>query len=598
MLDSGGKNKLKIVLLACLLVVVVIFSFSSSLKNGFVNWDDNSYIISNKVIQNLSLGNFKHIFSSFFVSNYQPFTILSYLFEYHFFGLNPFYYHLTNLILHILNTIFVFWLFYLLTKKISLSLITALLFGIHPLHVESVAWISERKDVLYALFFLASLICYAYYLRTRKIGKYYYFALVLFIASLLSKAMAIILPIILLNMDFFVGRNRNKTALIDKIPFFILSFVFGTVAVIGQHVSGAIRGEDLANLFDKIATVNYSIMFYLNKIFVPVKLVCLYPRTDANFSLGLLIIPSAYIILCVIMFLFGKYKRAVIFSNVFFLISVLPVLQFVPIGETIVADRYMYLPVIGIFYFVAVLLVGLCQDMVKYKQVVKISVLTFLICVTGALVLLTRERCGVWKDSFTLWNDVLDKYPNAVMAYNNRAIAFSSNKEYDKAISDFNHVLNFVSGSDRRTVYLYLIGLYRATGKNKEALESYNKIREIDKELFRQYYEISNRYKEAGKYNETIALYRKMLELDPDNLALCNDLGITYIYIGKFKEAAALFNKALVANPDSALLHNNLALVYYYEKKYALAISHCDKAVELGYVVAPQFLEQLKPYRD
>jgi tetratricopeptide (TPR) repeat protein len=587
----------KIIILLTLVLIITFVAFSPCLKNRFVNWDDDLYVTKNTVIQSFSFHSVKQIFTSFFVSNYQPLTMLSYLFEYRFFKLAPFGYHLTSLILHLLNCLLVFWLIYILTQRISISSITTLLFGLHPLHVESVAWISERKDLLYTLFFLAAIICYCYYLRTRKIGKYYYFALALFTLSLLSKAMAVILPFILLNIDYFICRERDRNTLIDKIPFFILSFIFGVIAVIGQYVSGAIRGGNGTNLFNKVATANYSIMFYLNKTFMPIKLSCLYPRMDIHFTPELLMLPSIYIILCITILFFGAYKKKIIFSNAFFLISILPVLQFIPIGETIVADRYMYLPSIGIFYLVAEGLVWLYKDIAKYRRVIKIIVLTFLACVISILVLLTRERCKVWKDSLTLWNDVIDKYPNSIMAYNNRGIAFSSKKEYDKAISDFNHVIGFVSDIDRKTIHLYLIGLYRAIGKNEEAMESYNKIKAIDAGLFRQYYESGSKYKEAGKNNEAIVLYRMALELDPNNLALNNELGITYIFVGRFKEAIALFKKVLEINPDFALIHNNLALAYYYEKKYALAIRHCDRAIDLGYVVAPRLLELLNPYR-
>jgi hypothetical protein len=597
MFNLNRKTRLKIALSVCLLVVIVAVSFFPSLKNGFVNWDDDAYVTGNVFIRSFSISNIQHIFTSFFIGNYQPFTILSYLFEYCLFGPNPFNYHLTNLFLHILNAIFVFWLIYLFTKKTSVSLITALLFGIHPLHVESVAWISERKDLLYTLFFLAALICYVYYLRALKTGKYYCFSLILFVFSLLSKAMAIILPIILLNIDYFICRKWDKNKLVDKIPFFVLSFIFGILGVIAQSSSGAIRTEDLANLFNRFVTANYSIMFYLNKIFIPIKLSCCYPRLVNHLSWGLIALPGFYIIFCIIIFLFSQHKKKIIFGNVFFLICILPILQFAPIGETIVADRYMYLPVVGIFYLVAEGLVWLCQAKWRYKRIMKIIVLVFLICLTVTLSLLTQKRCKVWQDSLTLWNDVLSKYPNAIMAYNNRGMAFNSKKEYNKAILDFNHVISFVSDSDGRPIYLYLVNLYRAIGKDEKAEQLLDKVREIDAKLARQYYERGNQCKAAGKNNEAIALYGKGLELYPNNLALCNELGATYIYVGRFKEAETLFKKTLEIRPDFALIHNNLALVYFYEKNYALAIKHADRAIELGYVVVPQFLELLKPYR-
>ena len=580
-----------------LVLLLTCAAFAPCLSNGFVNWDDNLYVTDNPVIRNFSFQGLKQILTSFSVGNYQPVTLLSYLFEFRIFSLNPFGYHLVSLILHLINCLLVFWLVYLFSRRVPVALATAALFALHPLHVESVAWVSQRKDLLYVLFFLASLIAYLYYLRTRRIGKFYYFALILFFVSLLSKAMAIILPIILLCLDDLTKRIPDKNRFKDKIPFFILSFIFGVVALIGQYSSRAIRGESLINIWAKFVNAVYSIIFYLDKILMPVKLSCLYPRTESRFSPALLILPVIYIAFCLGLYLLNKGRKKIVFANAFFLISLLPVLQFVPLGEAIVADRYMYLASIGIFYFIAECLVWLYQNKLKPARLIRVIFLVSFICLSMILVLLTRQRCLAWKNSVTLWNDVLDKYPRAAMAYYNRAVAYNSMKDYPRAIADFNRLTGVVSDIDRRMIYLYLVNLYRSTGQNNLAAEAYNKVKKIDAELFRQYVESAGRYREAGNNNQAIILYKQALELDPGNLALRNDLGITYIYAGEFGEAAALFKKLLEDEPDSGLFYNNLALVYYYEKKYALAIEYCDRALNSGYPVSPRLLSWLKSYR-
>ena len=593
MIKLAKKIDLKIIFSACLITAVIIVAFLPCLKNGFVNWDDGIYVTNNPVIQKISPENIRHIFGSFFISNYQPFTILSYLCEYHFFGSAPYGYHLISLILHLLNACLVFWLVYLLSRKTGVSVITALLFAVHPLHVESVAWISERKDVLYALFFLASLIGYLYSLRTPKPGKYYCLSLILFIFSLLSKAMAITLPAVLLSIDYLTGRKPDKKMFVEKIPFFVLSCVFSVIAVLGQYSSGAMR-ENITGALDKLAVAAYSIAFYLTKIFMPVKLACLYPRMEARLSPELLVLPALYLILCIGLFLSARYRKKAVFGNAYFLITVLPVLQFVPIGETLVADRYVYLPALGIFYLVAEFLVGLIQDTPKLKRTAGRILLVFLTCALGAMVLLTRQRCGTWKDSLTLWNDVVDKYPDAVMAYNNRALAFVEKKEYNQAIADFSYVLNFVSDADRRGIYLYLIDLYRAAGKKEEAGQIYNKLKEIDAKLPLQ----NERMQAAGRGAEAVGLYKKALETDPRNVVLLNELGKAYLLAGRFNAAAGEFQKALAVDAGLAAVHNNLALAYYYQKNYPLAVRHCDKAIALGYAVSPKLLDMLKPYRE
>ena len=197
-------KKIKIIIPAFLIIIVTLISFYPSLKNDFTNWDDNLYVTENSTIRSLSPTNLKKISTAFFVTHYQPVTMFSYLLEYHFFKLNPFNYHLTNLILHLLNCLLVFWVIYLLSASIPVACLTALLFGIHPLQVESVAWISERKNLLYVFFFLGAMISYLYYLGKGKKLKYFLLCLGLFILALLSKSLAFTFPLVLLLLDYFL----------------------------------------------------------------------------------------------------------------------------------------------------------------------------------------------------------------------------------------------------------------------------------------------------------------------------------------------------------------------------------------------------------
>lgn len=370
------SKKYKTSLSICIILILTSLFFSSSLKNSFVNIDDDFYVINNPVIKSISIDNIKKIFVSFFMSNYQPLTILSYSLDYHFFKLNPFGYHLTNFIFHLFNCLLVFWLIMLLGKRIFIALIAAVLFGVHPLHVESVAWISERKDVLYAFFFLAAMISYLYYLRTSHLSKYYYFSMIFFILSLLSKAMAITLPLVFLLFDYFVPRGNKKLLFVDKIPFFILSFIFGYIAVFAQYSTGAVRQCEVFNIMDKILVVNLAIIFYLSKILVPIKLSCLYPYAIISgepLALSFLLSSFFVVIIGFVVFLFRRFSKKVIFSSLFFLITVLPVLQFIPIGMTIVADRYTYIPSIGIFYGIGECLLWFCTKKIKYQNKTIIS---------------------------------------------------------------------------------------------------------------------------------------------------------------------------------------------------------------------------------
>lgn len=336
-------KKLKIVILISLILIITFVAFLPSLKNGFVNWDDEIYVINNTAIKSLSVGNINKILTSFFVGNYQPLAILSYLLEYQFVKLNLFGYHLTNLILHLFNCLLVFWLIAMLSGRVSIALITSILFGVHPLLVESVAWISERKDVLYAVFFLGATICYLKYLREKQKLKYYLFSIFLFALSLLSKSMAITLPLVLLLIDYLLHRRHDKYMFIDKAPFFLLSLIFGIIAIYSQNSSEPSMQRGLYYLLTKFIILSYCIIFYLNKIFMPIRLSCLYPYYGLENILLPLFYPTMFIILLVAVIISCKYTKKFIFGSAFFLIIILPVLQFMPLGETIVADRYKYI---------------------------------------------------------------------------------------------------------------------------------------------------------------------------------------------------------------------------------------------------------------
>ena len=267
----------KIIILIGLILIIAFASFSPCLRNSFVNWDDNGYVSDNTTLKPFSLSSVKIIFTSFNLGHYHPLTMLSYALEYQFFKLNPFGYHLDNLILHLLNCLLVFWLIFILSENIFISFLTAVLFGIHPLQVESVAWISERKNLLYAFFFLSAMLAYVFYIKSNRELKYYFLGLVLFIFSLLAKSMAVTLPLVLLLVDYFLNRKVGKAMFLDKIPFFILSLVFGIIAIFGVYSSGALRHENSYGLASILIVAAHGVVFYLSKIFLPLKLSCLYP---------------------------------------------------------------------------------------------------------------------------------------------------------------------------------------------------------------------------------------------------------------------------------------------------------------------------------
>ena len=587
-------NKLRLALSLCLIFVIVFATFLPFLKNGFVNWDDDRYVTENTIIRSLSLNNIKDIFTSFYLGHYHPITMLSYLFEYQLFKLNPFGYHLNNLILHLLNCLLVFWLIFILTGSISISLLTAILFGIHPLQVESVAWISERKNVLYAFFFLGAVISYLCYFRRGRKLKYYFLCLSLFILSLLSKSMAVTLPLVLFLMDYLFRRKADKTMFVEKIPFFVLSLIFGIIAIFGVHSSGAIRQESTCSLLSILIVASYGIVFYLSRIFLPFKLSCLYPYYGTG-NIFFLYSMITVVILTIGVIISARHTRKVIFGSALFLCALLPALQFIPNGEIIVADRYGYIASIGIFYILAEAIFWLFSSKIKHNRFKQAILLIALILIAGVLVSVTWKRCRVWRDSLSLWSDVLNKYPNVATAYNSRGAEYLAKKEYAKAYADFMSALSI--DQNYYEAYFNLGSLYSSKGDYNEAVKLINKTLQINPGYLKAYDMLATIYGLTGKHSEVISICKKVIQIKHDYVQAYINLCSAYGNLGNFQEAIAYGEKAIAINPISALAHMNLSAAYFYTKKYNLAIKHCDRAVALGYKVCPKFLEELKIYR-
>jgi hypothetical protein len=316
------------------LAIILVLSFIvylPVLQNGLIDWDDHVYIKNNPLIHSFNL---KEIFSQYVSGNYHPLTILTFAIEYQFFGLNETGYHAVNLLLHLLNVLLVFYTVFLLSDKVGVALLASLLFGIHPLHVESVAWAAELKDLLYTLFFLASYIFYLKYLKNPK-RKLYIFAILLFLASLLSKAMAASLPVVLLLTDYFKGRKINKEIILEKVPFFLLAITFGVVALIAQKSSGAIADIEIFTFPQRIVFASYGFITYLLKLILPLQLSAFYPYPIASGG----DIPVLYYFY--VLFFSGfaafviyslRFSKKIFFGTGFFAVTVFLVLQLLPVA--------------------------------------------------------------------------------------------------------------------------------------------------------------------------------------------------------------------------------------------------------------------------
>ena len=352
--DSFFKRNLNYILPAAIAVITWLF-YQSCINNLLTNWDDPGYIRDNGLIKDISAEGIKNIFTYSVMGNYHPLTVLSYAIEYSFVRLQPMWYHIDSLLFHIIVTVLVYWFVNLVTRRPIAAAIAALLFGLHPMHVESVAWLSGRKDVVYGVFYMAACITYIYFVRTDGGKKWKWYALtsLFFICSLLGKPVAVVLPVTLFLIDYFEQRKLTAGMVLEKVPWLLLSIVAGIKSILDQRVFGSLETQDVTyKAWERIALGGYAMVTYLWKAVVPVGLSNFYPyplkEADAM-PVVYYIYPLGVAVIFVLLWFFARKNRLVVFAALFFLVNIALLLQFIPVGGAIVADRYTYIPYLGLF---------------------------------------------------------------------------------------------------------------------------------------------------------------------------------------------------------------------------------------------------------
>ena len=529
--------------LFALVVFATFLVFLPSSNFHFVNWDDPQYVIHSNEIKSLSFENIKKIFGNTQTVNYHPLTTFSLAIDYHFFKLDPKGYHLTNVILHTFNTMLAFIFIFILSGRWAAALVTALFFGIHPLHVESVAWVTERKDCLHVFFYISTLIAYVAYLKNPK-PKMLWLAVFLFLPALLAKAQAASLVLVLFLLDFYAGRKLSRKVFTEKWPFFALAVIFAGLVIQGGFSAEEFRYSGIFSWADKLFLAAFSFVMYWVKIFLPVGLSCLYPypeKTQGVFPLYIyLSLPAAALMFWLVLKKFAKNRDA-LFGFLFFSVLILFMSFLLPVGHAFMADRFSYLASLGIFFMAA-------SPGRPFFQRYKILVFLVLAVYTGMFVVSTRQRLYVWQNSETLWNDAIDKYPAFHKPYLYRGNYYRELGRFEKALKDYTISIrlkpDYTDGYNNRATLFQDLGLY------DPALKDYTEALKINPGITELYANRANAYAQKGEYDLALADYEKVLHQRPRDAEIYYNRGLMYYSRGDRAKAVRDFQTAVSLKKD------------------------------------------------
>ena len=532
-----------------LALATTLVVFLPVLDNGFTNWDDPAYVTESRLITSLSFDHLLQMAREPVRSNYHPLTMLSLALDYRRAGLDPRAYHATNLALHLANTALVFWLVRALGGRTLAATITALFFGIHPMHVESVAWVSARKDVLYGLFFLGGLVTYARYVARRRLGLYALSA-GLFMLSLLAKPAAVVFPLVLLLVDLWLKRHDRRRFLLEKVPLLLISLGFGLAALETQaHAVGVV---ERFGLFERLRFACYGLVIYLWKLFVPVGLAALHRFPEGPPPPTLRLAPLFALSVGLAVALVARRWAVVGFAFLFYLVNVALVLQVVPVGQAIIAERYTYLAYVGPLFALGA---GAAATWDRSSRVLRAALALVLAAAACGAGYLAFARCLVWRDSETLWSDVIGKDPRAALAYHSRAAARRAAGREDEALADLEQALALKP--DYAEAYNDRGAIRERRGRHLEALADFERATEARPSFAVAYFNKGRAHTALGDTPAALEDYDRALELDPGFAAAYNNRASLYFAAGDFARALDDFERAVRFEPTNEAYEAN-----------------------------------------
>lgn len=546
-----------------MLAALVILAYFKLFSSNFISWDDGEVLLNNKDVHHFNLRAF---FTNYYVGNYAPVSMIGFAIDWVIFKGNAAGHHAMSMLFHIINGILVYQLANLILKDKLKAAICALIFCFHPLQVETVAWVSAKNNLVYSLFFLLGLLYYVRSLIDNR-RKYYSYALAFFVLSVLSKPSAICFPLVLILLDYLLKAKPDfKTVIFNKIPFIIIAVIFGLATIYTRTEDKFINQNHAYAFHERIGYAGYALLQYIYKFFIPVNLSVIYPYPQ-NKTLSIVIGYGVIFLLCFACYKLFKSFKTLVFGLFFFIVNLLLVLQFLPFGEVLTADRYMYLPIIGL----SVVLLSLLPAKENLLKIVGISL-------TLILGILTLMRISVWKNSISLYSDIIEKYPHSFVALNSLGAEYMLNKNYDMGIRYLNAAIN--ENTEYYKGYYNRGLLYAQTERMDKALQDFNKAIAL-KQYTKAYLARANVYYTLKDFPKAINDADHVLISDPDNPKANYVIATCYDDLNQLDKAVIYYNKAISVNSENPLYFIRRAIVFGKMQSFEPCLRDLDMCTSL-----------------
>ncbi len=572
MLEFAKRNVIVFVYSALILSTLLVFRQVRSFE--FTTYDDNLYVSDNQhVLNGLTQDGIIWAFTTGHTGYWHPLTWLSLMLDCQLFGPNSGRIHLVNLLIHIANTLLLFTVLKKMTYSLWPSAFVAAAFALHPMHVESVAWIAERKDVLSALFWLLTMLAYLSYVRRRGAFRYA-LTVVLFALGLMTKPMLVSLPFVLLLLDYwplgrFAASQAVATAAIadrrrilyriiaEKIPFLALAAVSSVITFIVQKSSGAVTDINTLSLQSRVANAFLSYTRYIGKMFRPENMAVFYPRDIERFSFwqiamcAILLLGISVFVIC-----FGRKQKYLFVGWFWFVGTLIPVIGLVQVGGQSYADRYTYIPYIGLFIMIAW---GLPEVLLKWPQR-KLTIGISMVIVLTALGICAYRQVSYWKNSFTVFTHALEVTQNNYIAYCSLGVAYGELGRYQEAIDAYNQAIKI--NPDYAEAHYNLGVAYVTVGRYQEAIEASKQAIRVKPDYSEAYNNLGVAYSTVGRRQDEIESYKQAIRIKPDYAGAHYNLGFAYGELGRWQEAIESFKQAIRIKPGYAEAHLGLGVAY------------------------------------